>query len=171
MQNCGEASARRAVDAMFEIVCPKGVGDLRHNYRYTRKVSKPFRMLFVAQYRAELRMRAVQGLAESHACATSRAPSAKAFQVRLRPARIACAQPRDKARQSRRVIRCLSVCEHLSRKCEVEDRLKGGRIISVQRPPTAYLLPVAARTVIRHFRLRASFQQNNITRWDGGNKT
>jgi hypothetical protein len=39
----------------------------------------------------------------------------------------------------------------------LRNRLKGSRIISVQRPPTAYLLPVVAPTEIRQFRPRGSF--------------
>ena len=48
------------------------------------------------------------------------------------------------------------------------DRQKGGRIISVQRPPTAYLLPVVARTGIRHFPSAGQLLTKYITRRRGG---
>src|SRR5215471_1213944 len=102
--------------AMCATAYRKGVGDLCHNCRHVGKGSELFRMLsLVAPLCIGLRMRVVQGLAGSHACSTTRAPSAKAFQVSLRLVRIAFAQRRDKVRQSRHLTRYLSACEHLSR--------------------------------------------------------
>src|SRR5262249_20760206 len=50
------------------------------------------------------------------------------------------------------------------------DRLKGGRIISVQRTPTASLLPVIARTEIRHFRSSGQLLTKYMTRRAGGSQ-
>jgi hypothetical protein len=42
----------------------------------------------------------------------------------------------------------------------LKDRPKNVGIIGVQRLPTAHLLPIVARTEIRHFRLKGNFGQN-----------
>src|SRR5262245_34283367 len=69
--------------------------------------------------------------------------------------------------QSRPIVRKLPPCMlvHFS---ECWRPTKRGRIISVQRPPTAYLLPVVARTGIRHFPSAGQLLTKYITRRRGG---